>query len=284
MVAAGCSSSIKTTTQPPIPSSPEKLCVAVSIVPQATFVKAVAGELVDVVTIIPPGANPENYAPTPQTMEQLSATKIYFAIGVPAEDNGVLSRLEQINSQMKLVNLSTQVDQIYPAREISPGEKDPHRWLSPKRVIEMVKIISVELAAIDPQNAVKYLQNAQAYQTELEKLHTDIAASLEGLSGQSFVVYHPAMGYFADDYNLKMIALEEEGKEATAKHLQTVIDQAKKENIKVIFYQAEMDSKQAQTFAREMGGQAELIAPLAPDYIDNLRKTAQTFSQVLQNK
>jgi zinc transport system substrate-binding protein len=90
------------------------------------------------------------------------------------------------------------------------------------------------------------------------------------------------MGYFADDYGLTMIALEEEGKEATAQTIQGVIDRAKKENIKVIFYQAEMDSKQARTIAQELGGKAELIAPLAPDYVDNLRKTAQTFAEVVK--
>jgi zinc transport system substrate-binding protein len=284
LAISGCTSSVKQTTQAPTPSSPEKLRVAVSIVPQATFVKAVGGDLVEVVTIIPPGANPENYAPTPQTMQELSASKLYFAIGVPAEKSGILPRLKEINSQMKLVDLPTQVDQVYPAREMAPGEKDPHRWLSPKRVVEMVKIISAELAAADPQHADNYQKNAQVYQAELEKLNTEIADSLKGLSGQSFIVYHPAMGYFADDYGLMMIALEKEGKEATAKQLQSVIDLAKKENIKVIFYQAEMDSKQAQTFAQELGGKAELINPLAPDYIDNLRKTAQTFALVLQKK
>jgi len=284
LTASGCTSNTKQTAQTPTSNSPEKLRVAVSIVPQATFVKAVGGELVDVVTIIPPGANPENYAPSPQTMEQLSQAKLYFAIGVPAEKSGILPRLKEINSQMKLVDLPSQVDKVYPAREMAPGEKDPHRWLSPKRVAEMVKIISAELAAADPQHADSYQKNAQVYQAELEKLNTEIASSLQGLSGQSFIVYHPAMGYFADDYGLKMIALEEEGKEATAQQLQSVIDLAKKENIKVIFYQAEMDSKQAQTFAQELGGQAELIAPLAPDYIDNLRKTAQTFARVLQKK
>lgn len=284
LAIAACSSSEKAISPAPVASDSAKLRVAVSIVPQATFVKAVGGDMVEVVTMIPPGANPENHAPSPQLMEQLSDAKVYFAIAVPAEKNGILPRLQEINPEMKVVDLAAKVDQVYPAREMAPGASDPHRWLSPKRVKEMIKIIAAELTALDPQNAASYQKNALAYQNELDKLDKDISSSLGKVAGQSFIVYHPAMGYFADDYGLKMIALEEEGKEATVQDFQAVIDQAKKDKIKVVFYQAEMDSKQAQTLAQELGGEAQLIAPLAPDYIDNLRKTASTFAQVLQKQ
>ncbi len=280
LVVSGCTSNEKKASS--LQDNSEKICVAVSIVPQASFVKAVGGDQVEVLTMIPPGASPENYAPGPKIMEQLSKAQIYFAIGVPAETNGILPRLEQLNPNMKVADLPQKVDQVYPAREMAPGEKDPHRWLSPKRVIIMINTIADELAAADPQNADKYRKNAQNYQAELEKLDTEIAASLAEVSGQSFIVYHPAMGYFADDYGLKMIALEEEGKTATARNIQSVIDQARRENIKVVFYQAEMDSKQAQTLARELGGTAELIAPLEADYIDNLKKTAHAFAHNLK--
>lgn len=282
LAVSACSS--PKTSSPPVTGDSTKLRVAVSIVPQATFVKAVGGDTVDVVTMIPPGASPENYAPSPQLMEQVSNASLYFAIAVPAEKNGFLPRLRQSYPQMKVVDLAAKADQVYPAREMAPGESDPHRWLSPKRVKEMISVIAGELSSLDPQHADTYNKNAQAYQSELEKLDKDISASLSEVSGQSFIVYHPAMGYFADDYGLKMIALEEEGKEATVQDFQAVIDQAKKEKIKVVFYQAEMDSKQAQTLAQELGGEAQLIAPLAPDYINNLRKTASTFARVLQKQ
>lgn len=259
----------------------DRLYVAVSIVPQASFVKAVGGDLVEVLTVIPPGASPEDYAPDPQTMEKLSKARVYFAIGVPTETNGILPRLEHINSQMKVVNLPQQVDRVYPAREMAPGKEDPHRWLSPKRAVIMVQSIASELAQADPFNAEIYQNNARVYQSELEALHEEITAALTGLSQRSFIVYHPAMGYFADDYGLTMIALEEEGKPATAKNIQRVIDQAKREGIKVVFYQAEMDGRQAKTLAREIGGEAELIAPLAADYIENLHRIGRLFSHAL---
>lgn len=261
-----------------------KIKVAVSIVPQASFVTAVGGDLVEIVTMIPPGGNPENYAPNPRIMEQASDARIYFAIGVAAEQNGILPRIKQLNADMPVIDLASRVDAVYPALEIVPGEKDPHRWMSPRRVSVMVETIADELAQADPEHAGIYKENMQNYQLQLEKLHQEIETSLADADHRSFIVYHPSMGYFADDYGLTMIALEEEGKAATARHIQQVIDQARQENIKAIFYQAEMDGKQAQTLARELGGEARLIAPLAPDYIDNLRQTAQTFSHVLKTE
>ena len=78
-----------------------------------------------------------------------------------------------------------------------------------------------------------------------------------------------------------MLALEEEGKEATPQHLQEMIDLAKKEDIKVIFYQEETDSKQAKAYAEEIGGKTAQLAPLAADYIENLEKMAQTIKEAI---
>ena len=97
-----------------------------------------------------------------------------------------------------------------------------------------------------------------------------------------FIAYHPAFGYFADDYGLHMIALEEEGKEAAPQTFKEIVDLAKENDIKVIFYQAEVDSRQSEAFAEEIGGRTEQIAPLAPDYIENLEKMADTFAKVLK--
>lgn len=277
VLGAGCNSKVALVPT----ASSGKLKVAVSIVPQATFVKAVGGDLVDVVTMIPPGVEPENYAPSPQQMVQFSDAQIYFAIGVPSEKAAILPRVHDLNANLKVVDLPALVDSVYPPRLFPAGDRDPHMWLSPRRVQEIVRITAQQLANLDPTHQTTYEENARIYIASLNKLDQDIRTSLAGLTNRTFIVYHPAFGYFADDYGLKMIALEEEGKEATAINLQKVIDLAKQEHIKVIFYQAEVDSKQSRTLAAEIGGQAEMVTPLDPDYINNLEKIAQTFARVL---
>lgn len=259
----------------------QKLPIAVSIVPQETFVKAVGGDLVEVVTMIPSGQSPENFQPTPDLLQKFSKSKIYFSIGVPTENSSILPKAKDLNSSLKIINLHKEVAKVYPDREFAPGKRDPHIWLSPKRTKAMINIIKEELSKIDPRNESIYEKNANEYVKQLDKIDNDIKSYLTNLKNKSIIVYHPAFGYFCDDYGLNMIALEEEGKESSPQDLQKIIDMSKEKEIKTIFYQAEIDSKQAKTFADEIGGKTELIAPLSPDYIKNLGKIANAFKQVL---
>ena len=263
-------------------SSGSKLTVAVSIVPQATFVTKIAGDLVDVVTMIPPGSSAETYSPTPRQLQEFSNASIYFTIGVPPEEANILPKAKDFNADLNIVPLAEHVARSYPDLEISPGERDPHIWLSPKRVKVMVDVIADQLSVTDPDNKDTYLKNAENFKEQLDMVDARIRESLSSLSINTFIAYHPAFGYFADDYGLEMIALEEEGKEATPQTFRSLIDLAKEKGIKVIFYQAEVDSRQSEAFAKEIGGKTMQIAPLAPDYIENLEKMADTFQTVLE--
>ncbi|MFA9463138.1 MAG: metal ABC transporter solute-binding protein, Zn/Mn family [Velocimicrobium sp.] len=256
----------------------EKPIIAVSIVPEQTFVEAVCGDLVQVVTLIPPGNSPENYEPTPAEMEKFSNASLYFSIGVPTEEANILPNVGDV----KVISLQDEVAAVYKDRTFESGERDPHIWLSPKRVKVMVEVIAREMGEVDAANKDTYEKNANAYIAKLDEVDQEIKDALDGVQSKKFMVYHPAFGYIADDYGLEMYALEEEGKEATAEHLQEMIDLAKKENIKVIFYQEEIDSSQSEAFAEEIGGKTMGLSPLAADYIDNLKNMAKTMAEAMQ--
>ncbi|PAB57228.1 metal ABC transporter solute-binding protein, Zn/Mn family [Anaeromicrobium sediminis] len=321
----------------------EKVKIAVSIIPQETFVKAVGKDLVEVTTMIPPGHSPANYEPTPKEMIGLSNASMYFAIGVPTEKANILTRLEDLNEDIKIINLQDEVGKVYEHRNFSEEEEhdhesheeegvhedhghesheeegthkdhghesheeegthedhdhesheeegthedhnhegvDPHIWLSPKRVKIMVNTIKDNLIEVDPQNKNIYEENAKSYIEKLDKVDKEIKESLKGTEEKSFIIYHPSFGYFADDYNLNMITIEENGKEATAKRLKKIIDHAKDENIKFIFYQEEFHSEQAETIGKEIGAEVIEVSPLAPNYIDNMRNMAEKFNRGL---
>ena len=109
----------------------ERMVVAVTILPQKTMVEAVAGDLVDVIAMVPAGTSPGNYEPTPMEMESFSKAKIYFTIGVPTEKTNILPEAKD----MEIVDLASIVAEQYPDRLFSSGSRDPHIWLSPKRAI-----------------------------------------------------------------------------------------------------------------------------------------------------
>ncbi|NCD09534.1 MAG: ABC transporter substrate-binding protein [Negativicutes bacterium] len=269
----GCAGKGNTESKKPI--------VAVTIVPEKTFVEAVCGNLAEVVVMVPPGNSPENYEPNPKQMTQFAKAKVFFAIGVPTEKTNILPKIDNAKN-LKVVKLQEEVAKVYPERDIAPGERDPHIWLSPKRAKVMVKVIALEMGKIDPANKEQYEKNAKAYLAELDGLDKDIQKTLENVANKKFVVFHPAFGYLAADYNLQMYALEEEGKEATPQSMQAVIDLAKKEKIKAIFYQAEISSKQAQAFADEIGGKTVKLEPLAANYIANYKNMVKLMAEVMQ--
>lgn len=254
----------------------EKDIVAVAIVPEIEFVKAVAGDDFEIVTMIPPGASPENYEPTPLEKEKFEKSKIYFSMGVPTEENNILPN---ISENTKLVKLDEEVRKYYEDLTFENGGRDPHIWLSPKRVEVMVAKIAESLSELKPENKEKYEENANKYIEELENVSSEINEILKNKENKKFVVYHPAFAYLADEFGLEMYALEEEGKEATAQSLQEKIDLAKAEGIKYIFYQAEIDSTQARAYAEEIGGQTMMLSPLAENYIENLEKMANLLTK-----
>jgi len=256
----------------------KKTVVAVTVLPQKALVEAVCGDLAEVVTIVPPGNSPGNYEPTPQEMENFSRASVYFTIGVPTEKANILPKAED----MKIVDLPAWVAKEYSDREFSPGKRDPHIWLSPKRAKVMVEVIADTMAALDTGNAQTYQDNAEAFLKELDRVDAEITETFAAIQNKTFIVFHPAYGYFADDYGLQMYELEENGKEATPQHLQDMIDLAKAENIKVIFSQAEIDSKQPDAFAEEIGGEKVMLDPLSGDYIANLEHMAKAISGAVQ--
>ncbi len=258
----------------------DKLTVAVTIVPQEAFVQKIGGELVDVVLMVPPGNSPGNYEPTPQEMERFSNASLYFTMGTPTEAANILPRAEEMGG-MKIIRLQDEVAAFYPEREFASGRRDAHIWLSPRRAKVMVDVMAREMARLDEANREVYEANAQALMAELAELDQELEDTFSGLRNRKFIVYHPAFGYLADDYNLEMYALEEGGKEATPQRLQEMIDLARAEDIRVIFNQREIDSKQTEAFAEEIGGKTVQLAPLSPNYVENLRKMAETMAAAL---
>ena len=133
LFVTGCSSNEKAEANKGIN---KKLIIAVTIVPEQAFVEAVCGDLVEIVTLVPPGNSPENYEPSPKEMKKFSKASLYFSIGVPTEEANILPNVGDV----KIISLQDEVSSIYQDRTFASGGRDPHIWLSPKRVKVMIEI------------------------------------------------------------------------------------------------------------------------------------------------
>ncbi|MFO7611182.1 MAG: zinc ABC transporter substrate-binding protein [Clostridia bacterium] len=273
----------------------DRIIIAVGIVPQAAFVERVAGDLVDVVTLVPPGNSPANYNPSSNEMRMLSDATVYFTLQMPTEEANILPKASAFNKNLLIVNLRNEVSKIYPLlmatghdhgdeeEEVVSNDSDgltidPHLWLSPKRAVVMVSAIANTLSSIDPSNKSIYMENAAAFILEIEALESEIKNILEPMESRSFMIYHGSYGYFADDFGLLMISIEVAGKKATASEMQEVIEHAREEGIGIVFYQDEFDDNQARTIAEEINGRVVKVSPLSPDYIEALRDFANVLS------
>lgn len=243
-----------------------KLKVVVTILPQAEFVEKVGGNMVKVMVMVPPGANPHTYEPTPKQLIEVSEADIYFQVGSGIDfERSFMKKIIEVNSRMLVVNCSEGI-------KIVNG--DPHVWLSPRNAEVMVRSIYRGLAAADPKNEEYYRRNMEAYIDELRELDAEIRNILGNLSIRHFMVYHPAWRYFAREYNLTQIPVEKEGKEPTARGMIALVNQARRLGVKVIFASPEFDRKKAEAIAESFGGRIIFVDPLAKDYVENLREVA----------
>ena len=252
--------------------------VVVTVGPQEEFVKRVGGDRVNVTVMVPPGADPHTYEPLPNQMKQVQDAQIYFQVGSDVEfELAWMGKLTSMNSQMKLVNTSTGI-QLIPNTAESEEGSDPHVWVSPRNAKVMVENIYQGLSQADPENKEYYTKNRDEYLKELDELDKNITQRLSAKNNTKIMVYHPAWAYFCKDYNLKQISIEQDGKEPTPQAIASLVDTARRENIKVIFVSPEFSTSNAQVIASEIGGKVVVIDPLSNDYLKNMQKVAEAFT------
>ena len=146
-------------------------------------------------------------------------------------------------------------------------------------VILMVKNIYDGLISIDPTNYKYYTLNKDIYIFKLKNLDKQIEQILYSKSNRSFIVYHPAWSYFARDYNLNQISIESGGKEPTPQTMEELIINAKKNNIKIIFVQEQINKKVAESIAKEINGSIVSLNPMAKNYIENMEYMAKIIEK-----
>lgn len=256
-------------TLSPVVASDGRLKVVASITPLADFVQQVGGDHVAVTLLLPPGASPHTYEPTPKIVREISQARIFFKIGSGLEfwaDRLIKSAAVSID----VVDSSTGIELIrYPSSDEHDGHQhaattDPHFWLDPVICIGIIGKIETALSKADPANASRYKQNASVYREKLRKLDREIADRTKLFRTREYVTFHPAWNYFSRRYSLKVAAVIEEGpgKEPSPRHIRKIIEELKKLNTRVVFAEPQFSPKIAETIAKEAGGKVLFLDPV----------------------
>lgn len=256
----------------PQPASQEKT-LYVSILPIRSLVKEIVGEDFRIEVLVPPGASPETFEPTPRQFIGLNEAQLVFNVGLLEFETALLDKIED---RTKIVDLSRGIVRIegscaHAGRNGSDHAHgvDPHMWTSPRALQRMAKNAYEAIHARWPDSA-KYTANHARLQEELRQLDLRTAEKIARSGIRYFIIYHPALTYYARDYGLRQEAVEADGKEPSAKRLTALIRQARKDGIGRILYQSQFPVSVVETIARDIGAECAEIDPLREDAIANI--------------
>lgn len=256
----------------PQPASQEKT-LYVSILPIRSLVKEIVGEDFRIEVLVPPGASPETFEPTPRQFIGLNEAQLVFNVGLLEFETALLDKIED---RTKIVDLSRGIVRIegscaHAGRNGSDHAHgvDPHVWTSPRALQRMAENAYEAIHARWPDSA-KYTANHARLQEELRQLDLRTAEKIARSGIRYFIIYHPALTYYARDYGLRQEAVEADGKEPSAKRLTALIRQARKDGIGRILYQSQFPVSVVETIARDIGAECAEIDPLREDAIANI--------------
>ena len=274
VILAGCKGTPQKQADSGKASRTEKpaVTVTVTISPYKYFVDQIAKGKVDVNVMVSNGNNPETYEPYAQQMMELSKSALYLKVGSIGFEQTWMKKLQDNAPDMKVIDTSVG---IKPAK--TPGGNiDPHVWMSCSNARIIASNILKALCQLEPKNKAFFEKNYQSLLSIIDKRDSTIKESFKKDPDlvRKFVIYHPILTYFARDYQLEQLAIEEEGREPSASQLKSLIERARKEKIKFCLIQAEFANRNTTTFINESHTKPMNINPLQGDWNRAMQEAA----------
>ncbi|MEW6386450.1 MAG: metal ABC transporter substrate-binding protein [Thermodesulfobacteriota bacterium] len=299
---------------------PGKIPIAASIIPLGDFCRQIGGDRVAVQVLIPPGASPHVYEPTPAAMARAQTARLLVYVGAgldPFAERFLQSRGARGLAVVEAVHgikLLAEVDSPEPehqaehgrraegghkpgeSKDTSAGEEhrhdqgNPHVWLDPVLAQGICRQIAQALITLDPEHRSVYEANLQRYLTELEALNQEIARKVAGFRLKEYVCFHPAFAYLARRYGLKEVGVIElaPGREPTPRQIQKIVRAIRKYGVKVVFAEPQLSQRVAAVIAREAGAKVLILDPLggsppySADYLKLMRYNLSVLEQAMQ--
>lgn len=260
-------------------ASPMK--VMASFYPLQYLTQKIGGDLVDVESLTPPGAEPHDLELSNQKVQQLSqaGAVVYLKGFQSAVDKAV-----ELNAPKTVIDVSGSVDLVDAEKHESEldvtedGEKteeahehehdhgstDPHFWLDPTRMASAATQIGDALAQADPANAETYKKNAATTKSQMEALSKKLVDGTAKCQHKEFVTSHEAFGYLADRTGLTQLGLSGLDPESTPSpaRLKQISDAVKAKGITTIFTEELLSPKVAETLAKDLGITTAVLDPI----------------------
>lgn len=256
-----------------------KPLVYVSIPPQAWLVRSLAGDLLEVKTLLPANANPHTFEPSVRQMKDIAAADLYFTIGMPFELN-LVPRMKRLNDSVTWSAMDQNISKRHMAHDHGNSRcseahgKDPHIWLSPKRFAQMATNAFVSLSARYPEKKVQLSRSLEKTVAEIQAADQLLRKKSQAAKVKFWMIYHPSLDYLTEEYGFKSLVIEQEGKAPSARYLANLIRTAKKTGIKNVLVSPQQNVRCSTYVAEQIGGKTVLVDPLEEDWPAMMRKMA----------
>jgi len=268
------------------------LKVVATIFPLADMVRQIGGEDVEVATLLPPGASPHTFEPTPAQIRDVANARIFVEVGAGLDTWAAKLRAAQTGT-MTVVTVTAGVPLLNAVEHGgNAAGGDPHVWLDPILVRDhMVPTILSALSRAAPGQAASLERRAMEFSTALTRLDDEIRNTLAAATHRRYIAFHPAWRYFGQRYDLEEIATVETfpGKEPSAREIAAVVERARAAGSRVLLIEPQFNPRVAEQIAREFGGGTLVVDPLGgpstpgrTHYVDLMRYNSRVFSQALQ--
>lgn len=261
--------------------------ISVTIEPQRYFAEKIAGDLFEINTVVPVGQSPETYDPAPHEMIRIAQSKAYFQIGKIGFEQVWMQTIKDNNPDVSFFDLSegihwlneeiactdhhaSEEDDNHAHHHHHHGGVDPHIWSSTEAAKLIAQNALDAFLQLDPAHKIVYQENYEKLLNEIEETKKLLHEKLDTLTSRTFIIYHPALTYFANEFNLTQFAIEEEGKEPSAASMKKLVDTAKDANVRVVFVQQEFDRKHAEQLAGEIDARIVSINPLDANWKEQM--------------
>lgn len=256
-------------------SDSDKKTIFVTITPMQSIIEEITAGDFDIEVIVPKGASPETFEPTPKQVTSFSDAELIFSTGLIDFEQSLVQR---ISGDAEVVNLSNGIELI--AGSCSHGNHkhkhgvDPHIWTSPRALRTMVTNAHKAIMAHYP-DSVKYTEATGRLLERIDALDTYCATRIKAEGVEAMMIYHPAYTYYARDYGIEQIAIEHDGKEPSLRQTTALIEKAKEHGVKAILRQPQYSEDKVRAIANDAGAEIITTDPLAEDILGEIERVTE---------
>ncbi len=249
-----------------------KLRVVATFLPLAQLVEDLAGPWVDVEVLLAEGRSPHDYEPTPSQMIHLKKAHLVVCLNSGFPFDRLWKPL--LHAKQPLCQAGSEVELLYDHVCLNKAYKhdkhkslsvDPHVWFSLRNLEPIAGQIKDDLVLLLPDQQESIQVRYEVLNRKRAALDAEMLQLLQDKGIKNIFVTHPSWGYFARDYGLEQVPIEQFGQAPSAYHLKKYIERLKQETYRVIFVTPEMSPHLALQVAKEADAKCIKVDPLAKD-------------------